>query len=116
MSGRLGVPAFMDVGRDRQPGALTDRFERLQSFFKTGAAKRFAGSPIRLVEGRLEDERNLEPLRHGGQLIGDPEREIVRLDHAGPSDPDERFPFATGDVADMDGHGQSLRGFTFLTG
>ena len=54
------------------------------------AAERFARGAIGLVERRLEDHRQGKPIGQLRQRVGDAQRQIVRLDHARPQNPQQR--------------------------
>jgi hypothetical protein len=105
----LRLTTLMDICRHRQPRAAFDRFQRLEPFVQPRPAEGFGRSAIRLVERRLEDERNLQTLSYFREAIRDPERQIMRLDDARPGDPEQRLAWAAGEIADGDGpcHGWS---------
>ena len=53
-------------------------------------AKARARRTVRLVEGRLEDERHIEVARDVAQPLGVPQRRLAALDHAWPRNQRER--------------------------
>src|SRR5262249_40971845 len=85
---------------DRQPRALFDRCQRLESLVQAGTAERLAGGAVGLVERRLEDQRQFEAPGEVGKAVGDLQGQLVRLDDARPEHPQQGPTRPADDVAD----------------
>ena len=69
--------ALVDVRRHRQPGRALDRFQRLEPLVQPRPAKRLARSAVGLVERRLEDQRDLQPLGQLGERVRNGKRQLL---------------------------------------
>ena len=88
---RRRLMAFMDVRGDRQAGASLHGLQRPQARLQSRTAKRLARGPVGLVERRLEHQRQSQTLGQFPQPLGNPQRQIVRLDDARSGDPEQRL-------------------------
>src|SRR5690606_39792857 len=73
-----------------EPRRLTETGEASEPLLEAGAARRVDPAPVRLVERRLEDDRQPEILGDASQLLGNREVQPVVLDQARPGDQEER--------------------------
>ncbi len=94
---RLG--RLVDVGQDRHRRARLDRRQNAQPLGQTGAAERAARRPVRLVVGRLENERHLQPRGDRRDLDREIGRVALAFDDTRTADEHERVPATDGDVA-----------------
>ena len=86
-------------------GAAFDRFQGLQPFAQAWTAEGLARGAIRLVKGRFEDQRHFQTVGHLPKRLRDLQRQVVRLDHARPGDPEQRLAGATDELINGNGQG-----------
>jgi hypothetical protein len=94
----------MDVRRNRQAGMSLNRLQGSQSLLQTWPAERFSGGSVGLVERGFEDQRDGELVGDLAQGLGNPQGQVMGLDDAGPSNPNERPAGAAHHIPD-NGHG-----------
>src|SRR5262249_51630824 len=100
---RADLVRLMHVGRHREARFLFDRGQRTDAFLQPRPAERLARRAVGLVPGSLEDDGDLELLRQPRQMLGNLERQVIRLDDARAEDPQQRLPRAAFPWADRDG-------------
>jgi hypothetical protein len=76
----------VDVGQDGQPGPFADLFEDAQPFIHAKPAKRLVRSAVRLVEGALENQEQVQLVGNGGQAFGHAQGKMFVFDHTGAGD------------------------------
>src|SRR5206468_2890976 len=80
------VPGLVHVRENRQARGGANLFERAESRFHAGAARRVQAGAIRLVVGRLVDDADAELDRQLGERFTDAHAEVVGFDDAGARD------------------------------
>src|SRR5207244_9231901 len=99
---------LMHVGQDGQAGLLAHAAEDAQPLAETRPAEAADRAAVGLVVGGLEEQRQAEAVRHGGDAARHLERELLALDDAGAGDEGEAAA-AEGDAGgELDGPGGQL--------
>ncbi len=102
LGGRSDVRDLVNVGQDRQAGALLDVRQDAKALRQARAAVGRHRRAVGLVVGRLEDQRHAELGRSGGKELGHHGRVRLAFDHARSRDQDQRRAPADGDLADFE--------------
>jgi hypothetical protein len=100
---RSRLVTFMNIRKHRQPGQLFHTLECPQPLLETWPPERFGRRSICFVKRGLENQGDSQPFYQLLESFGNPQSQIMRLNHARAGNPQEGLAWSTRKPTNRDG-------------